>query len=98
MANDFIFSILLLRPEWPHAKMTDGPSNLFPVIHPNLSAGAFEAMNDHADTNVRCGARRIEKAQKLLNLFQAGMQAATLTIPPRSAKPQGRCTSALAEA
>jgi hypothetical protein len=98
MANDFIFSILLLRPEWPHGMMTNGPGDLFPVIHLNLGAGAFEAMNDHADTNVRCRARRIEKAQEILNLSQACVQAATLTIPPRSAKPQERCASALAEA
>jgi hypothetical protein len=38
----------IMRPEWPHGKMTDGRGDLIQVIHLNLGAEAFEAMNDHA--------------------------------------------------
>jgi hypothetical protein len=42
MANDFIFFILLLRPEWPLGKKTRGRGDLFRVIHLSFSAGASE--------------------------------------------------------
>jgi hypothetical protein len=40
MANDFIFFILLLRPEWPLGKKTRGRGDLFQIIHLSLGAGA----------------------------------------------------------
>jgi hypothetical protein len=40
MANDFIFFILLLRPEWPLGKKTRGRGDLFRIIHLSLGAGA----------------------------------------------------------
>jgi hypothetical protein len=40
MANDFIFFILLLRPEWPLGKKTRKRGDLFRIIHLSLGAGA----------------------------------------------------------